>query len=80
MDDDISMIISALEELQDDTTVPKNIKQKILTTIQILNDKVEVSIKVSKALTELEEVAEDTNMQPYTRTQLWNIVSMLEAV
>ena len=34
--------------------------------------------KINKALHELEEVAEDTNMQPYTRTQIWNVVSLLE--
>ena len=77
---EIESIIEALEELQGDRTVPKNVKSKIGATIFVLKEKVETSIKVSKALSELEEIAEDTNMQSYTRTQIWNIVSMLEAV
>ena len=72
-------ILEALKEMQDDSTVPKNVKNKIITIIQVLNEKVETSIKVSKALSELEYLSEDTNMQAYTRTQLWNIISMLEA-
>lgn len=72
-------IIEALKEMQEDSTVPKNIKNKIIGIIQVLNEKVETSIKVSKALSELEDLTEDTNMQAYTRTQLWNIISMLEA-
>jgi len=28
----------------------------------------------------LDEVSDDNNIQPYTRTQIWNIASMLEAL
>ena len=72
-------IISALEELNGDSTVPKNIKNKIIAIIQVLNEKVEKPIKISKALTELEDVSDDVNMQAYTRTQIYNIISMLES-
>ena len=72
-------IISALEELNGDSTVPKNIKNKIIAIIQVLNEQVEKPIKISKALTELEDVSNDVNMQAYTRTQIYNIISMLES-
>ena len=45
-----------------------------------LQEKTEVSIKVSRALHELESIAEDNNMQSYTRMQIFNIVSALEMV
>ena len=75
---DIQPIIEALNELKNDVAVPKNIKGKIDETINALQQEGEISVKINKALQELEDIAEDTNMQPYTRTQIWNVVSMLE--
>ena len=74
-------IIKALQDLLEDETVPKNVTKKIKSTIEILSkEDEELSIRVHKALNELDELADDVNMQPYTRTQIWNIVSALEAV
>ena len=75
----IQEIINALSELLDDSTVPKNIKTKVENTIKALKDN-DVSMGVDKALQELDEIADDTNIQPYTRTQVWAIVSVLEKV
>ena len=75
---EVKDVISMLEELHEDNTIPKNVKTKIENTMKILMEKTDISIRVNKALHELEEIADDTNMQPYTRTQIWNIVSMLE--
>lgn len=72
--------IKSLSELEGDVTVPRNIKIKIQDIIQILNDNSETSIKISKALNELDEIANDPNIQPYTRTNIWNVVSLLESV
>lgn len=75
----IKDIIEALSKLLEDTTVPKNIKIKIENTIKALKEN-DVSMGVDKALQELDEIADDVNIQPYTRTQIWAIVSMLEKV
>ncbi len=79
-DEEIQNIIEALEELSEDNTVPKNIKLKITNTLKFMREDIDTSIKVNKALNELDEIADDSNIQPYTRTQLWNIVSMLETI
>jgi len=73
-------IINVLTELKKDGSVPRNVKEKIDSTIEILKAETELSIKINKALHELEEVADDVNLQPFTRTQLWNVVSMLEKI
>ena len=73
-------IIEALRELEEDSSVPKNIRSKINITISVLKQDGEDKIKVSRALSELEEVTEDANMEPYTRMQLLNVVSLLESV
>ena len=35
-------------------------------------------MRVDKVRHALEEISEDSNLQPYTRTQIWNIASTLE--
>tara|TARA_Y100000310_G_scaffold93787_2_gene91336 strand:- start:15349 stop:15600 length:252 start_codon:yes stop_codon:yes gene_type:complete len=69
-----------LEELKDDITVPKNVRLKIGSVIKVLNENTDVTIKVSKALNELEEIADDVNLESYTRTQVWNVISALEKI
>ncbi len=81
MDERIQNIITALAELSTDTTVPRNIKAKLISIVEILkSENGEVSMKVNKVLGELDEISDDTNIQPYTRTQIWNIASMLETI
>ena len=77
-EEQLEPVIESLEELNDDSSVPKNIKIRIGETIKTLKENDEISIRVHKALNLLEEVAEDTNLKSYTRTQIWNIVSLLE--
>ena len=76
----IESIEPVLKELKEDATVPKNVKLKIDKVIGILKKNSETTIKVSKALNELEEVADDVNLESYTRTQVWNVISALEKV
>ena len=75
---DMTEIIESLKELCADSTVPKNLKEVFSITIKDLSSDEEDSIKVNKALHELEAVADDVNIQPYTRTQIWGLVSKLE--
>ena len=77
----INDVIAMISELREDTTVPKNVKEKVQEIIQTLNDeKTEPLIRKNKALQILDGIAEDSNLQSYTRTQIWNVVSMLEKV
>ena len=77
---DVEGIVESLKELEEDQFVPKNVKEKIKNTISILEEETEDKIKVNKALNELDEIADDPNLQAYTRTQVWNIVSCLEKI
>jgi uncharacterized protein (UPF0147 family) len=75
----VATIVAALRELEADASVPKNIRQRITTSIGTLQEQSQpVDLRSSRALAQLEEVAEDMNVQAFTRTQLFNIVSMLE--
>ncbi|MFC1768860.1 UPF0147 family protein [Nanoarchaeota archaeon] len=76
--EEIDEIVDIISELENDATVPRNVKEKFSKIIGILKSNEELSIKVNKALNEMDDISDDTNIQPYTRTQLWNIVSTLE--
>ena len=77
---EVKDVIEALKEMQEDMTVPKNVKTKLSEVEGMLNSGEESSIKANKALDMLIEVSDDINIQPYVRTRIWNIVSMLEAL
>jgi len=78
MNDKLLAVLTSLKELEADTQIPKNVKIRISQTIKILEENSEQSIKVSRALCDLEELSEDVNIEAFTRTQIFNIVSMLE--
>jgi len=71
-------VTETLAELLEDSTVPRNVKSKIESIISALKENEEASLRINKALNALDEIADDTNLQSYTRTQIWNIVSILE--
>lgn len=80
-DEEIGNIVIGLNDIKDDNTVPRNIREKIDAVINTLQQEdCEMSLKVSRVQQELDEIAEDTNLQPYTRTQIWNVASILETL
>ena len=80
VEEQVEGIVEQLSELLGDNTIPRNVKTKIQTIINSLNEDAELSLKVNKALTMLDEISDDNNIQSYTRTQIWNIASMLESL
>lgn len=80
-DANLKEVIKLLSVLEEDTTVPKNVKEGVKEVKEILTEKKkDMSLKVNKALHILEEITSDMNMEPYTRTQLLNVVSSLEGL
>ena len=78
-DQRIVSIIEALQEISTDNTVPRNVKERLTKIVEVLKqEKEDFLLRKDKALSELDEVVEDTNLQAYTRTQIWNVVSALE--
>jgi len=80
MDEQLDGVIEAFEELQEDPVVPKNVKAKLREILTILKGQSDTSFKINKALDELDQIANDTNIQAYTRTQIWNVASLLEMI
>jgi len=77
----IQSIIEGLNSIEIDNSVPRNVRIRIKTAIEILSNEQEknFSIKVYKSLEQLSYVADDPNIPQYTRMQIWNVVSQLES-
>ena len=80
MDDQVHEIVQVLEELKEDATTPKSVKLKIQKAIDELNNNKERNVAIHKALNELDELADNTTMESFTRSQIFNIVSLLESL
>tara|TARA_Y100000310_G_scaffold302635_1_gene340184 strand:+ start:28111 stop:28362 length:252 start_codon:yes stop_codon:yes gene_type:complete len=72
--------ISILNQIEQDDTVSRNIRTRVKVTITILQDNKDDAINVAKSVQELEEISDDNNLPSYIRTQIWNVVSLLEGI
>ncbi len=74
-------IMEGLASIEKDTTIPKNVRAKVKNAIVILTDEQEknIGIKIDRSLQELGDIAEDPNIPPHTRMQIWSVVSRLES-
>ena len=78
----VDEVLEIIEEIMDDSTLPKNIKNKLSEISKVLKDSdgKNLKLKVDKCVNDLDEISSDVNIQPFVRTQIWSVVSMLEAL
>ena len=60
--------------------MPRNIRNLVQEAKNNLNGKQELPVRINSAISILDEVSNDSNIPIYSRTQIWNIVSMLEVM
>lgn len=77
---DMEIISKLLDEINEDRTVPRNIRNMVIEAKNNLNSKQDIAVRINAAISILDEVSNDSNIPTYTRTQIWNIVSMLEVI
>lgn len=80
MDSKILDLIECLTQIEEDVSLPRNIKEKIRKAIDALGGDKELKIRANKALQELDDVSDSSNLPSYVRPQIWNVVSMLESI
>ncbi len=79
--ENLNELIEIINELSEDSSVPRNVKDKLKSINIILTDESrEKNISINKAKDILADLSEDQNLQTFSRTQLWNISSMLEEI
>lgn len=76
----VDNITEALKELANDRGLPRNVKAVVENAIKEMhNSKDTVSARINTAISMLDECSNDPNVPGHMRTQLWNVVSMLES-
>ena len=79
--DMIQRSIAMLQMLTEDPTIPRNVRKVADETMKILLDeKKQISLRASLALSKIDEIASDSNIPMHARTKVWEIASALEAV
>jgi uncharacterized protein (UPF0147 family) len=76
----IKEIVELIDAVAEDSSVPKNIRKALADAKARLQSDDEPVVKVSSAIYSLESVAEDVNMPPHARMQIWSIMSELESL
>ncbi len=79
MSESESEVIELIDELCNDNSVPKNVKET-LNTIKASfgNDSIEIGVKIDSAIQMTDELGQDPNLSPLVRTQIYNLAFLLE--
>ncbi|HDJ96639.1 MAG TPA: hypothetical protein ENG45_01025 [Candidatus Aenigmarchaeota archaeon] len=77
---EVETINNLLDQIINDYTVPRNIRNAVQEAKNYFNDPntKDIQVRIGSAISVLDEIINDPNMPMYTRTQIWNIVSLLE--
>jgi uncharacterized protein (UPF0147 family) len=83
MNDDIQEIIDYMDELHADSNLPRTVKAKFKDISLLLKSNIseeELSLKINQFLAELDDISTDSNLDAFSRQQIWSISSMLESL
>ncbi|MEM4589766.1 MAG: UPF0147 family protein [Candidatus Micrarchaeia archaeon] len=76
----ISQIISLIDLMLEDVSVPRNVKKAIEDAKKRLMEKGDPTIRAGAAIYYIQEISEDINLPQHARTQVWQILSALESI
>ena len=77
----IKSIIEVLDQLSEDTSVPRNIRRGASDAkTRLLKKEDALDLRVQSAIMIMDDLANDPNLPLHGRTQIWNIISALETV
>ena len=77
----LSQAKQILNMIADDNTTPRNIRRTAKTASDMLEDeKLSIAARAANAISILEEISQDPNMPMYSRTRIWNAISVLEGI
>lgn len=77
----IKQASQVLSTISEDSTTPRNIRRAAKEALDALNVSGQTQgVRAAQAISLLDEISQDTNMPAYTRTRIWNVVSILEVI
>ncbi len=72
--------VGTLEQLINDTSVPRNIRKAAEDSTALLGKDEEPTLKASSVISILDDISNDPNIPIHARILIWNILSELESV
>ena len=78
--DMIDDAVEIMDEQIEDRSVPRNIRENISEAKEKTLHFEEDGVNFSTAIYVLDDISNDINMPHHTRTEIWNIISKLEAI
>jgi len=73
--------MAILNRVAEDNTTPRNIRRTAKQASDLLIDEsLSLAARAANAIDLLDEISQDPNMPMYTRTRLWNVISVLEGI
>ena len=73
--------MSIMNMVADDNTTPRNIRRTAKQGSEILLDEsLSMAARAANAIDILDQISQDPNMPMYTRTRIWNVISVLEGI
>lgn len=76
----LNSALNVLEMVSSDIAVPKNVRKEAQDIINRLNNKSRpLQVRLNSIMQLLDDMSNDPNIPLHTRTQLWQIASLLEA-
>ena len=80
-DETIQICIQMLQNISEDSTIPRNIRRAADSTKSVLLDESQsIGLRAVTAISIIDEVSNDPNMPVHARTRIWELVSQLETV
>ena len=81
LEEKMRQIMDVLDQMVDDTSVPRNIRRGASDAKALLQKQGEaLDVRATGAINILDELANDPNIPLHARTLIWNIMSQLEGV
>jgi len=80
MDEAIQGVIDKMDAVIEDTSVPRNIRKIVEEAKGKVTGSEDVNVGITGAIYALDDVSNDINMPFHTRTEIWGIISDLEAL
>ncbi len=70
-----------LSMIADDNTTPRNIRRTSKSAADMLDDeRLSLAARAANSISVLEDISQDPNMPMYSRTRIWNAISVLEGI
>lgn len=73
--------MAILTKVADDNTTPRNIRRTAKqASDMLLDESLSLAARAANAIDVLDQISQDPNMPMYTRTRIWNVISVLEGI